>query len=442
MKTALPGSVSLLLLLLGGSCTSIPDTSAPGHTFDRSTEDGVTVARSSAIPKYEGELFRYEPWFVLREDQREESLLIRPEPGTLDERGHLYVPDSSPSDWPSVSRIAVFDSAGIFQFAFGQPGQGPGDMWHPQINYVQDGVLETYDLVGQRRLTRYRTDGGLLEVETLPAPPETFRTAHCYRTPDGRFLRIMSRTEAGDGPLTRMYRAVMYGAQWDSLWSVDGEEVVEALRISFTWQQARNDAIGSILVNIPFGPRSQYAYHPRTGLLFTTGQEPVLDIYGLDGHHRLRILADQPSEPVTAADRAAFEAPIEENLETATGIDRDWQKAELENLVYPEYKTHWGETLDGTVEIDDAGYIWVRIPVFVGSQDEQNEVIRCHVFSPEGEYLGITRLPTGSRRGMTKLTRGCLVVVEKDPETDAKTVVVYRIGAAVAEMPVAMVNFR
>jgi len=368
----------MCVLLLGGSCTS--DTAAPGHSFDCYERNGVQIAHSSAVPKYEGELFTYEQWYVLHEDEREESLLIRPEPGTLDERGFLYVPDSSPSDWPSVSRIAVFDTTGTFQFAFGQPGQGPGDMWHPQINGIQDGVMETYDLVGQQRLTRYNADGGLLDVETLPPPPATFRTAHCYRMPDGRFLRVVSRTALGEGPRSRMYRAVMYSTRWDSLWALDGEE-------------------------------------------------PVLDVYSLDGRHRLQIRVDLLPEPVTADDQAAFEAPIKEELKTATGIGYEYQKAMLEHLVYPEYKAYWGETTGGTIEIDDSGFIWARIPAFIGSREEMDEVIRYRIFSPEGQYLGITQIPERSRRGMTKLTHGCLVVVEKDPETDAKTVVVYRIKA-------------
>ena len=110
------------IFFLACACGSVPDDAAPGHHFRTSVEDGVTVAFSSGIPKYDTELFRYEEWFVIREDEREESLLVRPEPGTLDEQGFLFVPDSSPSDWPSVSRICVYDSTGVFQFAFGQPG--------------------------------------------------------------------------------------------------------------------------------------------------------------------------------------------------------------------------------------------------------------------------------------------------------------------------------
>ena len=427
MRRTARGFILVLLCFSTIACGSTPDTSAPGHTFEQWEEGGVVTALSSAVPKYEGELFTYEPWYILQEDEREESLLVRPEPGTLDERGFLFVPDSSPSDWPSVSRIAVFDTSGIFQFAFGQPGQGPGDMRHPQINDIRDGVIETFDLVGQHRLTRYRIDGGLIDVETLPAPPPGWRTAFCRRLSDGRFLWILGRTTAGEGARSLRYRAAAYSAQWDSLWSADGEEVVEALRVEFFW----NETQGAIFSRIPFGPRSHFACHDRFGLLLTTGEEPVLDIHGMDGRHRRRIRVDLPSEPVTAADRTAFEVPTVEALETATGIDRAWQKALLENLVYPEYKAYWGEDEGGTIEIDDAGRIWVRIPVFIESQEENEPPVLYRVFSPEGEYLGITRLPPGSRRGMTKLTRGCLVQVEEDRETGAKKVVVYRIRTTV-----------
>ena len=209
MRISWPGSFLTLALLAGAACSSTPDDSAPGHTFDRYEEDGLQIAHSSATPKYDGEFLAYEPWYVLCEDEREESLLVRPEPGTLDERGFLYVPDSSPSDWPSVSRIAVFDTTGTFQFAFGQPGQGPGDMRHPQINSIRDGVLETWDLVGQRRLTRYREDGGLLDVTTLLPASAGWRTTRCYRLNDSRFLRILSHTATSEGPSARLYRAIM-----------------------------------------------------------------------------------------------------------------------------------------------------------------------------------------------------------------------------------------
>ncbi len=94
-----------LILFLGYAltgCTSSPDDSAIGHTFNVSVVDGVTIARSTAIPRYEEELFTYEQITVLQEDDREESLLVRGSPPSVDDRGWYYVPDSSPSDYPST----------------------------------------------------------------------------------------------------------------------------------------------------------------------------------------------------------------------------------------------------------------------------------------------------------------------------------------------------
>ncbi len=423
----------LLIFIICVSCATESDYAAPGYVFNQYNEDGISIAYSSGIPRYEEELFFYEEWYILSEDEREESLLVRPEPGTLDERGFLFVPDSSPSDWPSVSRICVYDSSGIFQYAFGQPGQGPGDMWHPDIHQIENGILETYDLVGGgRRLTRYRTDGSLVDIETLPRSATVFRASQFYRIPDGQYLLFRRSAGQYEDHITSTGHATAYSADWDSLWSVKTDEVARSIRYDLDLGRG----VSRVSQAIQFAPNPRGMYHDRIGIILTTGLEPILDLFDLDGHHRLQIRIDLPPQPVTAEDRIPEETRLKEGMESSSGVLHRLYKAELENLTFSEYKAYWGETWSGTIEVDDHGFIWIRIPAYCESPGNGDNRIRYRIISPEGQYLGLTQLPAGSRRGMTKLTRGCLVVVEKDPETGEKTIRVYRVRPTFTINPV------
>lgn len=86
-------------------------------------------------------------------------------------------------------------------------------------------------------------------------------------------------------------------------------------------------------------------------------------------------------------------------------------------MQFPEQKAYWND-----VQVDDHGYIWLEIP----ESDEEKEAagggVSFRLLSPEGEYLGNTRAPvTGT------VMSGRLLGFRRDPETDERTPVVWRL---------------
>jgi hypothetical protein len=178
---------------------------------------------------------------------------------------------------------------------------------------------------------------------------------------------------------------------------------------------------------MPFGPGPVAVYSDLHGVLLTSGKEPVIDAYSLEGTHTMRIRIDLPPRPVTDEDRRRHETPIKERLAESRPELKVFYKAELDALEYPEHMRYWSG-----LEVDDAGFIWIEIPEYVTALEHGEDAVLYYVLSPEGEYLGITRLPT-YRRGRTRLTKGYLTVVEMDRETGEKEIVAYRIRPAVPE---------
>jgi hypothetical protein len=420
------GPLLLWALVLGAGltgCASPSDDTIAGHTFERYAEDGVTVAHSSVIPRYEGELFTYERAVVLKEDEREESLVVRGEPPYVDDRGFFYMADNSPSDFPSTSCIMVYDPNGDFRFSFGTTGYGPGDMIHPRILRVGDGQIETYDPY-QRRFSLYATDGGLHEITSLPSWKGVGWVPGCYHTSDDRYIvPAVRRTQREDDSSIQRSAVTVFSTEWDTLCTILGEPLPGALR-SVSSGVGEFTIVGSS--PMPFGPRPVARYSEHHGILMTSGRLPEIDLFDLDGTHRVKIRIDLPPRFVTAEDRQRYESPIEEDMAETRPEFRDYYKARLESLEYPEHMRYWSD-----LEVDDSGLIWLEIPEYVTAFQHGEDAVLYHVLSPEGEYLGITRLPT-HRRGRTRLTKGFLTVVEMDQETGEKEIVAYTMRPAVA----------
>ncbi len=146
-----------ILVALAVSIACNRGTEGPGHTFEIIEENGVPVAVSSALPKYEGELFVYEKILELRHDPDDmNTLLYGPRSFTLGDDGLYYVADNG------NHRVAVFDGDGNFVRAIGSEGQGPGELLGLVWVKVRDGVVT----VQERRVSRFRTDGTFLDILT------------------------------------------------------------------------------------------------------------------------------------------------------------------------------------------------------------------------------------------------------------------------------------
>ncbi len=430
----------LCLLLLTSAITGCSRTGdAPeGHRFRHYVEAGVAVAHSSGIPKYEGEIFQYESRLELQEDERVASTLLLGSPPWIDEEGNYYVADQTPSDFPSVARIAVFDSTGRFRYAFGRPGEGPGEFRHPRITRLSGGEIDVMD-IGGYRLHRFTTDGRLIETVTLPRTSTTFSLGLVVRLPAGGYAAIGSPVLFSRNDLPKegdrrddLRRITGYSSAWDSLWSVE-TGIVPGPKVILI---SRGEMNLYTTAPTPFAPLPQVAYGERLGFLLTTGREPVLDGYDEAGQHRLRIRIDLPLRPVTESDREREADALRRQMEAATGLERDLLKEQLQQIEYPSSKAFWAEAGRNGIQFDENGFLWIRLPEWATEGEEmppeggnvEGPLRRYLVLSPEGEYLGVTTTPA---RGDCRITRGRLVSLERDPESQAPHVVAWRIRPAV-----------
>ena len=152
------------------------------HQFRIVEENGVKVALTTGGPRYSEPLFRYEPVLTLKQDpNREESLLYHPSIFLMAPDGYFYVEDNR------NYRIAVFNPQGEYERSFGRQGAGPGEFGDFWAIVQFDGSVLTILDVFQRRLTRYQTDGELLEIIT-PSPGAMFDEV--YYLPDERLVVI------------------------------------------------------------------------------------------------------------------------------------------------------------------------------------------------------------------------------------------------------------
>jgi len=412
-------------LLIAGmlSCSENRDGA---HTFSVTNEQGVVLASNSATPRYAEELFSYDLYAELTEDEREESYLSRPGVAFLDDRGYFFVPDRARSS----SRIAVYNPQGRYVYDIGRHGDGPGEFRSPAIMSISEGLLLVFD-TQQRRLTSFQTDGRVLEVSTLP--PEVYSTRwRCWHRDQSRHSilieSVVPRSSGSAQRETRMVSASIYSASWDSITTVATDPFKGAKSISA--REGRAEMTGAGLV--PFLAYPSVVYSPRIGIVSSRGLEPEIYIHGLDGVLQKKIRIEFTLIPITSADREAYMHYYTELTKNNTGIALAFTQQQLAEAEYPEHKSFWGDpgAYPGWLQVDDWGYIWIRIPTYLHPPDLPLEASRFHVISPAGEYLGHTTLPE-HRRGRCRIDRGKLITMQTDPETGAEKIRAYYIYSAI-----------
>ncbi len=404
-------------ILLG--CAS--DQIRSEHTFEIMDEQGIPTALSRGGPKYGAELFRYELAVELKEDEREESILAFPRTPFADESGLIYVSDGLPSS----ARIAVFDDRGRYLRTIGRAGEGPGEFRDAEIQSVSNGYLDVFDSI-QRRLTRFSTDGSCDTVITIPPARIRMNVRSFQISTDERFVLISDTSNWRSEREILQLTATIFSADWDSLCAVASEPVVGSRSITSTSGNRRYTGPA----DAPFLPKPQIVFCDRCGIVVTTGQEPLLAIYGLDGRHTRRIRIDLPAEPVTAE----IETRYKEDRETwIRSLPRDRQasaRKRLEDTEFPDEKAYWGEVFLGGLQVDEYGFIWIRVPEYRQKAGENRDAVQYMVIGPSGEYLGITTPPAHSRGG-ARFGRGQFTAYTISPVTDEKTIRIYRMIPAV-----------
>jgi hypothetical protein len=404
-----PVVAAAVATLLAG-CSNV-DPPSDEHSFVEETVEGVVLAINSPVPRFESELFVYEPVLTLKEDEREASMLLRPEAVHMDARGYYYVED------PRAGRIAVFDAEGVYDHDIGRPGQGPGELQYGAVQRARDGVVSVWD-GSQSRTTRFRTDGTLIDVTTLPLEMQR-RTQRFEQVRPDLFLHIR-RVDPPFGnrprPQTQAYAVTAMNSDSDTVWSFASEPC----EIGRFVQMEMGGATVTNPMSYVMGPLPSVEFHPDFGILVSDGISPELTIYGLDGDAKRRIRLELPPEPVTDEERARVYAQGEAIMaEMETESSKDFIRAQMENQVFPEFRAPWR-----SAEFDDQGYIWLRVPE-VATPGEERAGPLYRVLSPSGEYLGLTRRPPGR----STVAYGRLLVNQVDSTEGTGGLVVFAIRA-------------
>jgi hypothetical protein len=393
------------------SACSAEDTGSPDHYFRTFEEDGITIAETSGIPKYEGNILEFVQVLEIKEDERPESLLFRPTDFIMDSDGNFHVADSGDC------RIAVFDTQGRYLRDYGAKGEGPGEFQMPMLQYIENDIVHIYDFI-LMRMTRFRTDGVLLDVTSLP-PGYQQRPDDFYLIADGQVAMTVGQSESDGDDSYEWIDVFVHTATGDTIAHMTTERVLTGYTYSGTIDGRSMTRRGTY----PYAGTPMAYYSPVHGFVLSDGDRPVLDIYTTSGSHVRSIRVDLPARPVTGDDRAAIEAIYEQQLaeadERLQASLRDYRR----NLRFREFKSPWFAFI-----MDDYGYFWLIDTNQLSVMDMALEGLEMMLLSPEGEFLGRAMVPPIS---FLKFSQGHFLTNVRDPETGESTLTVYEIRPTV-----------
>ncbi len=404
--TCLPVIFSLIL----AACTS--RSVDPGHRFDVETIDGVVTATSNAIPRYAEPLFSFEEVLRLKEDPEiEESLLIRPVSFVQGDDDFFYVMDMR------NNHVTVFDREGNFSRIIGRSGEGPGEFQGVGHVYVNQGVVQVFDN-RSNRITRFRSDGTLIDVTSLNqiAHDLHLNFLASARLTDDDEIVLESQQNEMTGEFTLVHRIVaVLNPDREVTWQMSTPQ-----HMLQTWGVIRG--VRALGVPIPHATLPSIDFEPAWGILISPGDVPELLLYRLDGTLLRRIRFEIEARPVTAEDRAAILDSYDERIAAASAQSAETLKSMKEATYFPEQWPYWGGA-----GVDEYGYIWLSVSEPESEREAAGGGGLSMVLSPEGEYLGNTRLP---QRG--GIHRGRIMAITSNPETGENHLIVYRIRSEVA----------
>lgn len=392
-----------ILLILSACSTYETDTS---HAFLIYEENGITVAETTGGPKYEGELFTYEKILTLDQNEEiEESLLYRPIRFIMDEGGKYYVQDSG------NYRIAVFDLDGEFSHSIGRQGQGPGEFQSISLLSARDGYVTIFDNRLQRTSV-FDYNGRFIKHITF-SKARVEGSAKVYEGP-GNTKILLKRVYHFDyrPKIITSWRAIVFSVEEDTLCIIETEKVHEATLSSKT----EASSVGYYKGN-PYA-----VYDPARGFLMTSGIEPVMEWFNLRGELVQRIRLNTSPEPVTAEERTMVLNRLDEVIEeTSNPLLKTIMTEKRDIADIPDFKGYWC-----WLAVDESGFIWAQKP-YPSTVDEYPESSEYLIFSPDGEYLGITIRPaTGGT-----ISRGHILSIQRNAQTGSQDLIVYRIHPTV-----------
>ncbi len=411
-----------ILFILTGACSRSNEEST-SHSFRVYTEDGVTIAETTGGPKYKGEIFSYVVELVLAPGETEESFLDFPRQFFSDSDGYIYVVDES------KAAVMVYHPNGQYSHTIGKKGFGPGEFQHPRVQEVSNGIVSIFDLP-TRRLSYFTFEGNLLE--TVSAPTVSGMLAMGWNTrvfhilPNGTELLVFRHQYQLSNKATERVSALFLSTDGDTLADIGTEWIDTGYPVEISSTNGPSFTMGRAY---PFGPQSTCTFNPQVGIVQGTGVDPILYLYGLDSELKKEIRIIQEAEIVNADKRqSVIQAVRDQILSNEEVIGGFWHEY-LDNLQFPK-----SVAFSADVEIENSGYIWVKVPEYPTAVAEYADST-WRLFSPEGEFLGITRRPEDDMRNPAGSWRrafnGRLFILHEDAETGEYLPTVYRIHPAI-----------
>ena len=394
----------ILILALLTSCSSRKEDNI--HSFREYEEDGVTIAETSGGPKHKEDLFTYEKVLTLAQNEEiEESLLFQPIHFLMDEEGRYYVLDYG------NKRIAVFNQDGKYSHSIGRVGQGPGEFQFPWLLSVRDGYVTILDS-RLRRTSIFDYNGMFIKQITFNRA-RINSSSRVFEGPGDTNILVLNIYHNEYRPrIVTSWRSIVFSAEEDTLCIIETDKVHESTLSSKT----------EALSGGYYKGNPHAVYDPARGFLLTSGIEPVMDWFNLSGELVQRIRLNTIPEPVTAEERAMVLSRLDEKIENASVPMLKTIMTEQRAIAeIPETKGYWC-----TLLVDEAGFIWAQKP-YPYNADEYPESSEYLIFSPEGEYLGVTICP--AERGM--VSRGYFLSIQRNVQTETQNLIVYRIIPAV-----------
>ena len=410
---------TLLSFIALQGCTSDSDA---GHAFRIESIDGVATATTSGRAKYEGELFQYEEILRITPDPDDpDSYLILPRSPVMDAGGNFYVVDSNDHC------IAVFDPEGHYRYRIGREGEGPGDLRLPRSLHVWSDTLQVNSHFVTWRLTRFATDGRLVDVTTRSLATDSI-IPELYRAPSGELLISTSSRPTIDDMQYAEAQMTVLSAAGDTVATIAAPRLRSAKIVSISWEGQGTD----YPLRVQFNGFSLVTYSPGAGIMVTSGMEPVIDFYDLTGTLVRRVVLDIPPDPITGEEKRAYVEDLRAQLaEVRQSPDPNaYTMARLEAGIadpqFPPHKAYWGR-----MDLDDAGWLWlmtVDSPAAAApAANAGRGGPRLRVVNANGEYLGDTTWPPVVDGHVQS---GHLLGIVEDPETDERIPVIYRLRPA------------
>lgn len=384
------------------------------HRFGTETIDGIRTAVTSGGPRFSDPLFEYREVLRLKEDpSNEESLLYNPGIFIQDDDGSFYV-----SDYGN-HRIAVFDPSGEYVRAFGREGNGPGEFTTINELTIQGDLVHVYD-VNNGRVNRFHRDGSLLDVISIPYNSGAGRYGIVWQmfvTEDEELVIINQHDERDGDAESYMMKVVVMSAEHEEMWQTETPMLRTGIWTTYAGDRLLN-------YSIPYPPRPMILFDTGQGIVVSPGDEPVLRLYDINGTLRLKIQVNLEPRMVTSEDRSKVMDRF--NQRAAEGNDRTKQlvQAQKESVVFPPTKPFWTNiTIDGT------GFFWLQVTENTVDRQAAGGGYLYRILSPEGEYLGDTRIPS---TGRFTVNNGQMMINIYDREAETPQLIVYQIEPVAA----------